>query len=190
VPIECVNSYHNEPPKRMSYQSLRFTTDEKVDLALAQEFLSGCDCTGVCHRFLVVSLVEENDICRQLCGPGTLRLPAADAGGPSRVRRRPDARLRAPTTAAHACRVGALRVQPHVRVQPALPEPRGAEPAHRLSPGVVYFSTIGSSTMLGFQIFKTAECGWGVRTLYDIPKVGLVYVQLLVPHLGKVGITV
>uniref|UniRef100_A0A915KYP3 Histone-lysine N-methyltransferase eggless n=1 Tax=Romanomermis culicivorax TaxID=13658 RepID=A0A915KYP3_ROMCU len=140
TPIECINSVNDETPPTLSYQSIRYTTDNNVNLNLASEFLCGCDCEDDCSN-------------RLECACQLLTIEAGRKGKQTLVE-----------AAKKFCYD--FRRLPQGQVSSGIYECNDLCKCKKSCVNRV----VQNPLTCCLQLFKTLECGWGIRTLYDIPK--------------------
>lgn len=144
VPVPCINNVDNELPSYVTYSTKREATTG-VDLNLEPEFLIGCDCTDDCQD-------REKCACWQLTIQGTAYGPGGvvDPTVGYYYRRLPEPVM----TGIYECnsKCKCAKNENNTCLNRVAQQP----------------------LQLKLQVFKTADRGWGIRCLNDIPQGGFI----------------
>ncbi|EGT52142.1 CBN-MET-2 protein [Caenorhabditis brenneri] len=144
IPIPLINSVDDDPPPALQYSKRRFAYDSTVQLpSIQRDFCSGCSCEGDCENSLTCE-------CQQLSAEDVARLPKALQydGSEKLLPNYAYRNLRAKViTGLYECndQCACNRRKCHNRV-------------------------VQNNIKFPLHIFKTAQSGWGVRALTDIPE--------------------
>uniref|UniRef100_A0A8R1E6D2 Histone-lysine N-methyltransferase n=1 Tax=Caenorhabditis japonica TaxID=281687 RepID=A0A8R1E6D2_CAEJA len=143
IPIPLVNTVDDEAPPKMEYSKRRFQFDQTVSLgSINRDFCSGCSCEGDCSDATKCE-------CQQLTMQSIARLPK------------------------HLQYNGKEKMIPlyenrvlHNKVISGMYECNDQCSCHRKA---CHNRVVQNNIKYPMQIFKTAQSGWGVRALTDIP---------------------